>query len=158
MPDGHRSVVVTARRWELAHAEDVADWLSSSGLRHRMLRDVCVAVETTVRWLVEDGFIEARDVLAQYPNVLSRCDDLRFDDPAQALAYLILHLPDRFSRMFDVLQRLFALGSLPIGRSQDFAAIDIGAGPGPGIFAIRGFYAAIARYATVHDPMPLSVS
>lgn len=142
----------SARQWELAYAGAVADWLATSGLAERMLADACAAVDTTVSWLVEPGWLEAGAVLAEYPNVLSRCDELKFNDGAQALAYLVLHLPDRFSRMFLVLERLLALGHLPLGRSDHFAAIDIGAGPGPGIFAIRAFYAGLARYAALYHP------
>jgi hypothetical protein len=48
--------------------------------------------------------------------------------------------------MFQVLERLMLRSMLPIGKSGRFAAIDIGAGPGPSIFAIRNFYAALASY------------
>jgi hypothetical protein len=142
----------TARRWQRAHGQAAVDWMHSSGVAHRMLADICTAVETTVGWLVDGDPQRAQWVLRQYPQVLSRCDDLRFNDPAQALAYLILHLPDRYARMFQVLEHLLLRGALPLGKSGNFAAIDIGAGPGPGIFAIRGFYAALAHYASIHDP------
>ena len=107
-----------------------------------MLADICSAVETTVNWLISDNPDRARWVIRQYPRVLSSCDELQFNDPAQALAYLILHLPDRYCRMFQVLERLLLSAKLPLGRSHGFAAIDIGACPGPGIFAIRSFDAA----------------
>lgn len=148
----------TARQWQLAHARDAIEWIHSSGTAQRMLTDVCSAVETTVDWLVDGDSQRARWVIRQYPLVLSSCDVLRFNDPAQALAYLILHLPDRYCRMFQVLEQLLLSGRLPLGRRRDnsavdnFAAIDIGAGPGPGMFAIRSMYAALAHYAAMHDP------
>jgi hypothetical protein len=126
--------------------------MHASGVAQRMLDDVCQAVQTTVRNLVGDSADRAREVLEEYPRVLRCCDQLTFDEPAQALAYLILHLPDRYCRMFQVLERLLIGGRLPIGRTDGFAAIDIGAGPGPGIFAVRGFYAALANYVELHDP------
>lgn len=150
--------VASARQWQLARGHDVVEWMHSSGTAQRMLTDVCSAVETTVDWLVHGDSQRARWVIRQYPRVLSSCDVLRFNDPAQALAYLILHLPDRYCRMFQVLERLLLSARLPLGRRRDFsavdsfAAIDIGAGPGPGMFAIRSFYAALAHYAAMHDP------
>lgn len=36
----------------------------------------------------------------------------------QALAYLILHLPDRYTRAFQVLERLLVSGALPLGRND----------------------------------------
>jgi hypothetical protein len=127
------------------------DWMRSSGVAQRMLDDVCQAVETLVRWVVGRDSDRAREVLVQYPRVLRYCDRLDFDGDAQALAYLVLHLPDRFCRMIQVLQRLLIAGRLPIGQSDNFAAIDIGAGPGPGMFAIRSFYAALAHYVALHN-------
>jgi hypothetical protein len=143
---------VTARQWQYAYGQAAVDWMGSSGVAQRMLADICAAVETTVQWVLGSDSARARQVIEQYPEVLSRCDHLQFGDPAQALAYLILHLPDRYCRMFQVLERLLLSARLPLGRSGDFAAIDIGAGPGPGIFAIRSFYAALACYARLHDP------
>jgi hypothetical protein len=145
-------LAASARQWQLAHGSDIIDWMHSSGLATRMLADVCTAVETTVNWLVTDEPQRARWVIRQYPRVLKCCDELEFNDPAQALAYLILHLPDRYCRMFQVLEQLLLNGKLPLGRHHPFAAIDIGAGPGPSIFAIRSFYAALANYAAAHDP------
>lgn len=142
----------TARQWQRVHGQAVVDWMRSSGVAQRMLADICAAVGTTVEWVVGDDPERAREVIEQYPPVLKCCDHLRFDDPAQALAYLILHLPDRYCRMFQALERLLMSGRLPVGRGDNFAAIDIGAGPGPGIFAMRSFYAALARYMSLHDP------
>jgi hypothetical protein len=147
----------TARQWQLAHGRAAVNWVHSSGIAQRMLTDICTAVETTVDWLIAGSSQRAQWVIRQYPQVLTSCDVLQFNDPAQALAYLILHLPDRYCRMFQVLERLLLSGRLPLGRRRefapvdDFAAIDIGAGPGPAIFAIRSFYAALAHYAALHD-------
>jgi len=124
--------------------------MRSSGVARRMLDDVCGAVETTARYLVGDGADRAREVLEEYPRVVSHCDQIAFDEWPQALAYLMVHLPDRYCRMFQVLERLLVNGKLPIGKTDGFAAIDIGAGPGPGIFAVRSFYAALAHYAKLH--------
>jgi len=116
-----------------------------------MLADVCTAVETAIEWEVGGNPVWARRVIERFPAVRSMCDQLRFSDPAQALAYLVLHMPDRYCRMFQVLERLLASGRLPVGKRDNFASIDIGAGPGPGVFAIRSFYAALACYGGLHE-------
>jgi hypothetical protein len=144
--------ITTARQWQRAHASAAVEWMRSTGVTERMLADICAAVETTVNWLVSSNPIRAQWVIWQYPRVLTSCDELQFNDPAQALAYLVLHLPDRYCRMFQVLERLLLSAKLPLGKDHPFAAIDIGAGPGPGIFAIRSFYAALAHYAATIDP------
>lgn len=144
--------VTSASQWQRENGQAAVDWFRSSGGAQRMLDDVCRAVEMTVDRLVGDSADRAREVLFEYPQVLGRCDQLTFEEQAQAVAYLILHLPDRYCRLFYVLERLLASGRLPVGRNDRFAAIDIGAGPGPGLFAIRSFYALLARYAALHAP------
>jgi hypothetical protein len=126
--------------------------MHASGAGQRMLTDICTAVEVTVDWLVRNDVETARRVIAEFPNVLSKCDSIDFDTVEQALAYLILHLPDRYTRAFQVLEQLLVNGALPLGKNDNFAAIDIGAGPGPGIFAIRSFYAALSHYVGRHEP------
>jgi hypothetical protein len=116
---------LTARRWQLSYGAAAVDWMRSSGVALRMLTDVCKAIEATISWQVGDDQASARRVIERFPAVRSRCDELRFNDPAQALAYLVLHVPDRYCRMFQVLERLLVAGRLPIGRRDDFAAIDI---------------------------------
>ncbi|HEX3976827.1 MAG TPA: hypothetical protein VHW96_11215, partial [Solirubrobacteraceae bacterium] len=144
--------VTSASQWQRENGQAAIEWFRSSGGAQRMLDDVCRAVEMTVDLLVGNNADHARAVLAEYPQVLGRCDQLAFDEQAQAVAYLILHLPDRYCRLFHVLERLLASGRLPAGKNNHFAAIDIGAGPGPGIFAIRSVYALLARYAALHAP------
>lgn len=144
--------VATARQWQRLYGQAAVDWMRSSGVAQRMFDDVCLAVEQTVAWYVGGDPEKSRRVLVQYPLVLKSCDSVPFDELEQALAYLILHLPDRYSRMFQVLEALLVAGRLPVGRSERFAAVDIGAGPGPGTFAMRNFYAALARYVDEHDP------
>jgi hypothetical protein len=117
-----------------------------------MLDDVCQAVEAATGWLIGGSGDQARQVIEEFPGVFGNCDQLEFHEAAQALAYLIIHLPDRYCRQFQVLERLLASGYLPMGKSDSFAVIDIGAGPGPGIFATRSFYAALAHYASRYHP------
>ncbi|WP_261556255.1 hypothetical protein [Frankia tisae] len=111
-----------------------------------MLDDVCAATVATIQFASAWG-VSAQEVVEAFPSVLRHCDELAFDSLTEAVTYLALHLPDRYCRVFSVLERLLMLGILPLGRSRGFAAIDIGAGPGPGIFALRGFYAALSCFA-----------
>ena len=144
--------IKSARQWELAHGGAAVEWMRASGVAQRMLADICTAVDLTVDWLVRNDAERARRVVSEFPNVLNKCDSIEFDTVEQALAYLILHLPDRYTRAFQVLEWSLTNGLLPLGKNDGFAAIDIGAGPGPAIFAIRCFYALLAHYVSLHDP------
>lgn len=148
----HQVRLPSARRWELEHGPTIVEWLHSSGVADRMFDDVCHTVEALVARCVGDNTEAARRVLEQFPQVLSKCDSLSFNELEQALAYVILHLPDRYGRMFQVLEQILINGALPLGKNENFSVLDIGAGPGPGIFAVRSFYAALARWAQEHAP------
>lgn len=142
----------TARRWELAVGPKVADKIHSSDVASRMLSDICTAMRRTLEFAISSKFAQPREILANYPLVLDKCDSLTFDEPPQALAYLSLHLPDRYCRVFQVLETLLVCGMLPLGRSTNFAAVDVGAGPGPGIFAVRNFHILIEQGWHPHQP------
>lgn len=146
--DGGTVDFKTARAWELASCPGIIDGIRASGVASRMLADVCTAVRQTVEFVIGTGFAQPDEVLASYPRVLDKCDSLTFEDPPDPLAYLALHLPDRYCRVFQVLETLLIRGMLPLGRGgAQFSVVDIGAGPGPGIFAIRSFYAALSHVA-----------
>ncbi|MCA1708038.1 MAG: hypothetical protein LC808_34095, partial [Actinobacteria bacterium] len=154
---GETANFTTARRWELAAGPAIVDGIRSSGAASRMLSDVCAAVSRTAEFAISTGMAQPHEILADYPLVLDKCDSLTFDDPSQALAYLILHLPDRYCRVFQVLEALLIRGMLPLGRGgANFAAVDIGAGPGPGIFAIRNFYAALSHATRQTHEIPVA--
>lgn len=142
---------ITARKWELANAADILAWMEISGAKERLLSDICLAVKrcvlTTNR--AEPSF--RHEILKQYPEALANCDDIDFNDRAQAVAYLALHMADRYSRTWLVLEELLTAGKLPLGKSGNFSVLDVGSGPGPGVFAVRHFYAALAHYTKLHD-------
>jgi hypothetical protein len=140
----------TARQWERLHGSEIIAWLESSGVKQRMLDDICRAVELSANWFMEYEGINGLQILSQYPDVLAKCDELDFNDPSQAAAYLLVHLADRYCRVWQVLEELLKKGRLPLGKSPNFSALDIGAGPGPGIFAVRHFYAALVHFTTLH--------
>jgi len=139
----------TARQWELLHSSEIIAWLESSGVKQRMLDDICRAVVLAVDMFAQgDG--AGLQILSQYPNILAKCDDLDFNDPYQAAAYLAVHLADRYCRVWQALEELLRAGRLPLGKGSNFSVLDIGAGPGPGIFAVRHFYAALAHFTNLH--------
>ena len=150
----------TVRQWELLHGSEIIAWLESSGVKQRMLDDIYHAVELSANWFMEYEGIDGLQILSQYPDVLANCDKLDFNDPSQAAAYLMVHLADRYCRVWQVLEELLKAGRLPLGKSPNFSALDIGAGPGPGIFAVRHFYAVLAYFTALHKSkyqvMPLA--
>jgi hypothetical protein len=146
-----RAQIPSARQWGLRYGAVFSQWLRSADIAVRLLDDVCTAAVATTAFAASTGATSADEVLGAFPSILYACDELSFHSMAEASAYLAVHLSDRYCRVFDVLELLLAKGALPLGISARFAAIDVGAGPGPGIFAIRAFYAALAAYTASHE-------
>lgn len=112
----------TARQWGLLHGGEILSWLVSSGVKQRMLDDVCRAVDQAVAMLAQ-GYGNANSelqILSQYPHVLKNCDDLDFNDPHQVTAYLAVHLVNRYCSVWRVLEELLQAGRLPLGKDQPF--------------------------------------
>jgi hypothetical protein len=125
-----------AGNWQREYAAEWAEWRSSaSSLGQEHLATLCDAVTATVRYAGRPA-----DMLAsRLPEVLSSCDDLAFGEEDQVLAYVTLHLADRYGRVTQVLERIFAAGHLPI-RRRGVRILEVGAGPAPGLYATRDFY------------------
>ncbi|MFJ1978764.1 hypothetical protein [Streptomyces albogriseolus] len=78
------------------------------------------------------------------------CDDLHFQAPEEAAAYTVQHLTDRYGRVTQVLERLFAAGHLPL-RLRQMSVLEIGAGPAPGLYAARDFYADLSLWVDASE-------
>jgi len=111
------------------------------------MQSMCTAVESISRDYLDWQGISASDIVSHLPPALTSCDKLRFADPNEALAYLILHLVDRYGRVTDVLERLLEHGWLPIRRRR-LTVLDIGAGPAPAVYAATDMYTDLADWVT----------
>lgn len=127
--------------WQRTSAASLDDWRSSSrSLLQPHLRSLCTAIYS----VASEGAPEA--VAGRLAHVLDRCDELEFRDPAEVTAYMILHLADRYGRVTQILERLFAAGHLPIRRRR-LSVLEVGAGPAPALYAVHDFYDDLALWA-----------
>ncbi|MEV6101481.1 hypothetical protein [Nocardia sp. NPDC051981] len=131
----------TARQWELAHFSEFDQWRSrSGGLAKWQLATLLDAVRTTTfSW---GSVREGRALSDCFDDVLTRCNDLIFDDPAETSAYALLHLADRYGRACQVLEHLMSAGQLPL-RRKHLKILDVGCGPAPNLYAALDFYTGI---------------
>ncbi len=133
------------RPWQRAIAADFLAWRRTTGRSTLEIQSMCAAVESMSRDYLDWQGISASDIVSHLPRALTSCDKLQFADPNEALAYLILHLVDRYGRVTDVLERLLEHGWLPIRRRR-LTVLDIGAGPAPAIYAATDMYTDLADW------------
>jgi hypothetical protein len=143
----------SASKWELKVAKDFLSWRSAHGTGLERMRTFAEAVAQIVR---PGGprSVPAHEVAGLLPTALTSCDELTFDDRAEAIAYAALHLVDRYGRVTQVLERVIQAGRLPL-RHRGVDVLEVGAGPAPALYACRDFYADLSswpgrRHVVVH--------
>lgn len=140
-PDGRAPTESTRRlragQWQREQAASLNQWRrSGASLALPQLATLCQAVNGSARRL-STGLPALG---ANLQPTRACCDDLLFQDYDEAAAYMVQHLADRYGRVTQVLELLFTKGHLPIRRRQ-LSVLEIGAGPAPGLYAARDFYA-----------------
>jgi hypothetical protein len=128
-----------AGQWQRARADEWVEWRESSeSLARTRLAALVAAITNVAR-----GHLTAETVadamVRQFPAVLHSCDSLNFDGAAETVSYMIWHLADRYGRVTQVVDRLFALGHLPI-RLRGTTVLEVGAGPAPALYSVRDYY------------------
>ncbi|MEV7643619.1 hypothetical protein AB0O32_27175 [Streptomyces rubiginosohelvolus] len=130
-------------QWQREHAQTLEEWRrSDASLTVPHITTLCRAVNNTARQLSSSP----QALGAKLPPTRNCCDDLYFQDYDEAAAYMVQHLTDRYGRVTQVLERLFAAGHLPL-RLRQMSVLEVGAGPAPSLYAARDFYADLAVWA-----------
>lgn len=134
-----------AGRWQRSVADQWTSYATADGSRrHRLLREFSRCVEELVTASVSDP-LSATSVILELSNTLSRCDVLPFDTVEQCLAYASWHLADRYGRIQQALDALFANGHLPL-RREGVCLLEVGSGPAPAVYAAGDYYRHLAEW------------
>jgi len=81
------------------------------------------------------------------PAVLTRCNEQSTCElPFAPIAYMWLHLLDRYARTWRALEVLVQNRCLPLAK-YGVRTLDVGTGPGPAAFAVHDFYQALVEFS-----------
>lgn len=93
----------------------------------------------------------------QIENVLSNCNNIKFDNFEAATAYACLHFLDRYHRFQLIFEKLNAHRIIPLQKNP-IKILDIGTGPGPSMYAASDFFAEREYYPfKIDSPKKFSV-
>jgi SAM-dependent methyltransferase len=84
-----------------------------------------------------------KSVAKQLLNVLKHCDQITYEEPGTAEAYVLLHFLDRYHRFQLIFDSLHKNRLMPL-RGDGIRILDVGTGPGPSMFAVSDFYSITA--------------
>jgi hypothetical protein len=147
---------MTWRRLLRTTADGFLEWVESTERRFQDFDQLAAGLETLLLDHVLTGNVEisATEACTQFakalPLALSKCDEPIYDAPFVAEAYAFLHLLERYRRFSQVLDVLLRTGVLPM-RDSGIDILDVGAGPGPALFASSDFYDQLTEYAEKHS-------
>lgn len=118
--------------------EAFLNWCTLNGGFDARFDDLCSLIIQYASTQLKD--IEfAKSVAQQLWVVVHSCNDITFDSNAQADAYALMHLADRYQRAWQSSMYLFHRRRWPRLR-EPFNYLDIGTGPGPSLFALSDVY------------------
>lgn len=122
------------------------EWLRKSDFNYKRF---CLLAELLEQFLLEhrlnnDKF--TRLVASKFEDVLSKCDEIDYEDDATATAYGILHFLNRYHRFQLNFVKLIECRFLPT-RSYEMDILDVGTGPGPALFAVSDAYTSLKLFA-----------
>lgn len=139
------------------HSNSFLQWMDSNQIAFRCFDSLATDIDKyllnrLLRWQYAE--IDEQQFLLKFvsaiPEVLAHCDENIYDGLLVADAYAYVHLLERYRRFWAVLVELTKHGLLPM-RDTGINVLDVGAGPGPTVFAVKDYYQALREYATDAD-------
>lgn len=83
-------------------------------------------------------------ICRQIPTVLSRCDEITYNEAGVPEAYIMLHFLDRYHRFQLIFLDMLQNGTFPI--RDTINVMDVGTGPAPSLFALSDMVLLINQY------------
>lgn len=125
-------------------------WLDERDLWFAQYSAMADLLEKHLLWYVAADPTLASHVAGPLWDVLHCCDQIAYDDPGVAEAYVALHFLDRYHRFQVVSRTLIERGLLPFRgpgfRGWGIDILDIGTGPGPALYSLSDTYALLSRF------------
>lgn len=95
-----------------------------------------------------DNEESAKLVSSQFESVLSKCDEIDYEDYSTTIAYVILHFLPRYHLFQLAFSKLLDKHILPY-KKQGSNILDIGTGPGPALYALSDIYESLFQFGVL---------
>jgi hypothetical protein len=145
----------TWRQIQLQTREAFTHWLDA-GRRNADVTKVQTTITNFLIASVRDAAAVERFVEGWKPVLGSGCNEPdtyhQFDN---VLAYCHLHFLERYRRFYQVLERLYAAGYMPL-KDDRVRILDVGTGPAPCLYALQDFYEQVRSFGAFYRRAELS--
>lgn len=131
-------------------SDDFFDWCDSN----RKFEGDFDNIATFFENFIFSNYLNNRElsirIIGKFQDVRSRCNYLSFNDDKEVIAYNILHFLIRYHRFQIIYTKLFEGGLLPV-RNKPSNILEIGLGPGQGLYALADLFYNLKEYGFKRD-------
>lgn len=125
----------------MTEKENFIKWLEDNNKLEIRFNEIS---DTLEKYLEDYLKVRELDVSKRLEDVLSKCNEIDYEDKEVVMAYIVMYFLDRLRRFQLNYKKLFEKGLLPI--KEKISIIDIGTGPGMSMYALSDMYKLYQEY------------
>jgi ribosomal protein RSM22 (predicted rRNA methylase) len=130
--------------------KEYREWILKTDFFFNRYKELLVLFEKFIETNISNGHIESDAIAKELWTAYNRCDEIDYNEDNIAFAYSIIHFMDRYHRFIITFQKLIDHKYLPLSH-KEIEILDVGTGPGPGLYAISDIYNSIIEFAKATD-------
>ncbi len=128
--------------------EDFSQWVRDRNLLFNKFNQISESLSRFLITYIFDDEESCVKVMNCFNDVIDECNDIDFNDPANAIAFIVTHFLNRYHRFQKIGMRLLKKLLFPI-RTKTYLTTDIlsvGCGPAPSLFALSDLFSLLKQY------------
>lgn len=122
------------------------NWIIETDFFFKRYLELLKLFEGFFKQSISSGYVETDAIAKDLWTAYNKCDEIDYNSDDIAYAYSIIHFMDRYHRFTKTFLKLIDHKYLPVSYNE-IEILDIGTGPGPGLYAISDVYNSIIEFA-----------
>ena len=133
--------------------QDFSQWVKDRSLLFNNFNQISEDLSRFLITYIFDDEESSVKVMNCFNDVINECNDIDFNDPANAMAFIVTHFLNRYHRFQKISMRLLKKLLFPI-RTKTHLTTDIlsvGCGPAPSLFALSDLFNLLKKYGKFNN-------